>query len=149
MKTFKILAVCLFAVIGLYSCGSDKNEDKKEEANKVYFVKSITCVDHYNNDDEIKYTFTYDSNNRLVKVLKEKSDFIEYGTYSYQGNTITEKWTTSEEYVSSRLSRVITMDASNEFNSYQALLKRVHITILMTQRKNIIYLFRFLLIQDI
>ena len=30
---------------------SEDSKDKKEEANKVYFVKSITCVDHYNNDD--------------------------------------------------------------------------------------------------
>ena len=111
MKTIKLLALGLVAAFGLYSCGKDK-DDVKENDGKVYLVKSIKCT-----GDDSKYTFTYDNNNRLIKVLKEEDDNIENGTYSYEGNNITEKWTYSDEDQFKHLSRVITMDASNEFIS--------------------------------
>lgn len=110
-KVFYVLSICIIGALGLSSCGKDKDEAKEDDG-KVYLVKSITCT-----DNDSKYTFTYDNNNRLVKVLKEEDDLIEEGKYSYQGNTITETWTVSNEIVPQRLSRVITMDASNEFIS--------------------------------
>ena len=116
MKTVKLLALGLVAAFSFYSCGKDKDE-AKEDNGKVYMVKSITCSDNENKEVYSKYTFTYDNNNRLVKVLKEKDDFVESGTYSYQTNTITEKWAYSDESVVKHLSRVITMNASNEFIS--------------------------------
>lgn len=84
MKNFKTLALCLLAVFGLYSCGSDKNEDKKEEKNKVYLVKSLTITE---DGDYEKYTLTYE-NNKVTKITVVDSYGDSYGeTYSYPSAT--------------------------------------------------------------
>ena len=62
MKTLKFGALCLVAVLGLYSCGNDKNEENSE--NKVYLVKSITITE---GEASQKYTFAYD-NDKLSKI---------------------------------------------------------------------------------
>jgi len=62
MRTFRLLVICLVTVLGLVSCGNDKNEENNE--NNVYFVKSITVTV---GEDSQKYTFAYD-NDKLSKI---------------------------------------------------------------------------------
>ena len=56
MKTLKFWALSLVAVLGLYSCGNDKNEENKE--NQTYFVKSITMTV---GGESKKYSFEYNN----------------------------------------------------------------------------------------
>jgi len=109
MKNFKTMALCLLAVLGLYSCGSDKNDDTKEDANKVYLVKSLTITE---DGDYEKYTLTYD-NNKITKITIVDSDGETYGeTYSYPSETSINCKSVDGE-------GVITMDASENVISKQ------------------------------
>ena len=113
MKTLKFLALCLIGAFGLYSCGSDdKEDDKKEEKNKVYLVKSITVT--YNGDFS-KATLTYD-NEKITKFTTVDSDGETYWrTYTYSSaNSINVKDSEGSE-------GVITMSSSeNVISKYES-----------------------------
>lgn len=71
MKTVKFLALCLAGVFGLYSCGSDNKDEKKEEKNKVYLVKSIKST--WGDGNQSQTNFSYE-NGKIVKVTNIYSD---------------------------------------------------------------------------
>ncbi|MBO7053867.1 MAG: hypothetical protein J6W37_00600 [Bacteroidales bacterium] len=110
MKTVKILSLCLAAMFGLYSCGSDDKDEKKEEKNKVYLVKSLTISE---DGDYVKYTFTYE-NNKIVKWTGVDSDGeTDGGTFSYPSAiSVNYKGFDGEE-------EVITLDATENVISKQ------------------------------
>ncbi len=84
MKTVKILTLCLAGVFGLYSCGSDDKDEKKEEKNKVYLVKSLTISEGGDHD---KYTLVYE-NDRITNITLVDSDGDTYAeTFSYPSAT--------------------------------------------------------------
>ena len=120
MKTVKILTLCLAAMFGLYSCGSDDKDEKKEEQNKVYLVKNITCT--YADGDFSKTSFTYE-NNKITKVTETNNynGYMSTETYSYpSANTINYSWENDE----STGEGIITMNSSEnvvaniEYSSY-------------------------------
>ena len=98
MKTLKFWALSLVAVLGLYSCGNDKNEE-----NKVYLVKSITITV---GEDSQKYTFAYD-NDKLSKIT--------YLDYFGETNEVTFSYLseTKVNIKSEKREDEITLDASN------------------------------------
>lgn len=103
MKTVKFLALCLAGVFGFYSCGSDDKDEKKEEQNKVYLVKSFTISE---DGDYTKCTITYE-NNKITKFTYVDFDGDTFGgTFSYpSANSINVKSNVGSE-------GVVTMDAT-------------------------------------
>ena len=113
MKTLKFLALCLVGVFGLYSCGNDDKDEKKEEQNKVYLVKSISCT--FTNGYFFKFTFTYD-NGKITKFTAVDSDGeTSWRTYTYSSaNSINVKDSEGSE-------GVITMNSSeNVISKYES-----------------------------
>lgn len=108
MKTVKILALCLAGVFGFYSCGNDDKDEKKEEANKVYLIKSIKSI--WNEDGSQSQTnFSYE-NGKIVKVVDVWSDGeTVWRSYSYPSATTINCKVNNEEEV---IDVVITIDAS-------------------------------------
>lgn len=85
MKTVKILTLCLAAVFGLYSCGSDDKDEKKEEKNKVYLVKSIK--EKWGDENPSQTNFSYE-NGKIIKVTNISSDGgTDWYTLSYPSAT--------------------------------------------------------------
>jgi hypothetical protein len=120
MKTLKFLALCLIGAFGLYSCGSDEKDDKKEEKNKVYLVKNITCT--YTDGDFSKTSFTYE-NSKITKVTETNNfnGYMSTDIYSYpSANTINYSWENDETIGEG----IITMNATEnvvaniEYSSY-------------------------------
>ena len=104
MKTFKFLALCLVGVFGLYSCSNDDKDEKKEEQNKVYLVKSIKLT--WGDGSQSQTNFSYE-NGKLVKV----TDIYSNGETSWY--SLSYPSTTTINYMDSDGDDgVITLDAS-------------------------------------
>lgn len=110
MRTFRLLAVCLVAVLGLVSCGNDKKEENKE--NKTYFVKSITMTV---GGESKKYSFEYD-NDKLSKItyVDYFGDSDEF-TFSYPSATkVNIKSVEREDEITLDASNVVSTRTSSE-----------------------------------
>ena len=87
MKTLRMIGMALSAVLmcaNLTSCGSDEENEPKEDGGIVVGGKKVTKLVATYDDGFENYTFSYDNKDRLIEAERSEEYGINKYTYQYQ-----------------------------------------------------------------
>lgn len=77
-KKIALAALAVFSLIGFSSCGDDKKEEEEVVKPDVLRVKSMTFeYDWGSGPNSTAYTYTYDTQGRVTKVVEKGADWTE------------------------------------------------------------------------